>query len=144
MTKIYSARWVLPVASRPIRDGAVAVEGTRIAGVGTRAELEERFPSASVEDFGESAILPGFVNCHAHLELTAMRGFLEAEEGDFFAWLKKITIARRDRMTPEDIEASAAWGAVGAARAGGTCVGDPSGPGRAALEAPLGRGLRGL
>src|SRR5947209_273866 len=144
MTKIYSARWVLPVASRPIRDGAVAVEGTRIAGVGTRAELEERFPSASVEDFDESVILPGFVNCPAYLELTAMRGFLEAEEGDFFAWLRKITIARRDRMTPEDIEASAAWGAVEAARAGVTCVGDASDAGACALKSLREVGLRGV
>src|SRR5207248_1663986 len=101
MTKLYCARWVLPVASAPISDGAVAVEGARIAGVGARAELEERFQSASVEDFGEAAILPGLVNCHTHLELTAMRGFLEPEEGDFFAWLIKVTIARGARMTTE-------------------------------------------
>src|SRR5437588_484069 len=94
MMKLYCARWVLPVASAPLRDGAVAVEGARIEGVGARAELEERFPSVEVEDFGEAAILPGFVNCHTHLELTAMRGFLEPVEGDFFAWLRKVTIAR--------------------------------------------------
>src|SRR5919202_424618 len=119
MTKIYSARWVLPVVSEPFEGGAVAVEGTRVAGVGARAQLAERFPSAEMVDLGEAAILPGFVNCHTHLELTAMRGFLEPEEGDFFAWLRKITVARRERMTPEDLYASAAWGAAEAARAGG-------------------------
>src|SRR3989440_4795630 len=112
MTKIYSARRVLPVASEPIEFGAVAVEGARIAGVGARAEVAARFPSAEVEDFGEAAILPGFVNCHTHLELTAMRGFLEAEEGNFFAWLRKVTAARRERMTADDLQTSAAWGAV--------------------------------
>ena len=95
MTKIYSARWVLPITSEPFEDGAVAVEGTRVAGLGGRAEVASRFPSAEVVDFGEAAILPGFVNCHTHLELTAMRGFLEAEEGHFFAWLRKVTFARR-------------------------------------------------
>src|SRR5438105_1264739 len=99
MTKIYSARWVLPVTSGPFENGAVAVEGTRVAGVGARAQLAERFPSAEVLDLGEAAILPGLVNCHTHLELTAMRGFLEPEEGNFFAWLRKITVARRERMT---------------------------------------------
>src|SRR6185369_17881570 len=34
MTTIYSARWVLPVATAAIENGAVAVEGQRIAGVG--------------------------------------------------------------------------------------------------------------
>jgi cytosine/adenosine deaminase-related metal-dependent hydrolase len=144
MTKIYSARWVLPISTAPVLDGAVAVEGTRIAGVGTRAELERRFPSASSEDFGDAAITPGLVNCHTHLELTTMRGFLEAEEGDFFAWLRKLTIARALRMTPEEIEVSATWGAVEAARAGITCVGDASDSGASALKALSEVGLRGI
>src|SRR5437762_11864125 len=135
MTKIYSARWVLPVVSEPIEFGAVAVEGARVAGVGARAEVARRFPSVEVEDFGEAAILPGFVNCHTHLELTAMRGFLESEEGDFFAWLIKLTIARGGRMTTEDLYASAAWGAVEAARAGVTCVADASDAGAATMKA---------
>ncbi|MBC7930035.1 MAG: amidohydrolase family protein, partial [Rubrivivax sp.] len=143
MTKLYCARWVLPVAVAPIEGGAVAVEGTRIAGVGTRAELIERFASAEVEDFGEAVILPGFVNCHTHTELTAMRGFLEPEEGDFFAWLRKVTVSRNERMTPEDLYASAAWGAVEAARAGVTCVGDASDAARTSLAAVRDVGLRG-
>ncbi len=44
MTTIYSARWVLPVSASPIENGAVAVEGQRIVGVGSRAEIVERFP----------------------------------------------------------------------------------------------------
>lgn len=35
----------------PVRDGAVAVEGTRVAAVGTLAELRERFPGARVRDW---------------------------------------------------------------------------------------------
>jgi 5-methylthioadenosine/S-adenosylhomocysteine deaminase len=134
----------VPVTSEPIEGGAVAVEATRIAGVGLRAELVERFPSAEVEDFGEAVILPGFVNCHTHLELTAMRGFLEPEEGDFFAWLRKITISRRERMSAEDLYVSAAWGAVEAARAGVTCVGDASDAGATTLRALRDVGLRGI
>src|ERR1043165_2410534 len=144
MTKIYSARWVLPVVSTPVEEGAVAVEGTRIVGVGARAVLAARFPEASVEEFGEAAILPGFVSCHTHLELTAMRGYLEAEEGNFFAWLRKITVARNERMTPEDLYASAAWGAVEAARAGVTCVADASDAGATTLKVLREVGLRGV
>ncbi|HEX3558066.1 MAG TPA: amidohydrolase family protein [Pyrinomonadaceae bacterium] len=144
MTKIYCARWVLPIVSGPVEGGAVTVEGARIAGVGTRAELARRFPSAEVSDFGEAAIMPGFVNCHTHLELTAMRGFLEAEEGNFFAWLRKVTIARRERMTPEDLYVSAAWGAVEAARAGVTTVGDASDAGATTMKALREVGLRGV
>ncbi|HEX8686242.1 MAG TPA: amidohydrolase family protein [Pyrinomonadaceae bacterium] len=144
MTKIYCARWVLPVTSAPVRDGAVAVEGTRVAGVGTRAEVSERFPAAEVLELGEAALLPGFVNCHSHLELTAMRGFLEPEEGDFFAWLRKLTLARGERMGAEDLYASAAWGAVEAARAGVTCLGDASSAGATTMRALRDSGLRGV
>lgn len=144
MTKIYCARWVLPVTSGPVRDGAVAVEGTRVAGVGPRAEVAERFPSASVLELGEAALLPGFVNCHTHLELTAMRGLLEAEEGNFFAWLRKVTLSRNERMTAEDLYVSAAWGACEAARAGITCVGDASDAGATTMRALRDAGLRGI
>ena len=144
MTKIYCARWVVPVTSAPVVDGAVAVEGTRVAGVGSRAELVGRFPSAAVEDFGEAVILPGFVNCHSHLELTAMRGFLEPEEGDFFAWLRRVTVSRGEQMGAEDLYASAAWGAVEAARAGVTCLGDASSAGATTMRAMRDAGLRGV
>lgn len=144
MTKIYCARWVLPVTSGTILDGAVAVEGTRVAGVGARAEIEARFPSAAVEDLGEAVVLPGFVNCHTHLELTAMRGFLEPEEGDFSAWLRRLTVSRGEVMGAEDMYASAAWGAVEAARAGVTCVGDASSEGATTMRALRDAGLRGV
>jgi cytosine/adenosine deaminase-related metal-dependent hydrolase len=96
-----------------------------------------------VEELGEAVITPGFVNCHTHLELTAMRGFLEPEEGDFFAWLRKVTVSRGERMSGEDIYASAAWGAVEAARAGVTSFGDASDAGAQVMRALRDVGLRG-
>src|SRR5918997_791112 len=142
--KIYAARWVLPITSGVIEDGGVAVSGARIVGLGARDELASKFEGAAVEDFGEAALLPGLVNCHSHLELTAMRGYLEPEEGDFFAWLRKLTIARELRMTAEDIRASAAWGVVEGLRAGVTTFGDASSHGAAPLAALRELGARGV
>ncbi|HET9788406.1 MAG TPA: hypothetical protein VFP47_14815, partial [Pyrinomonadaceae bacterium] len=110
MTTIYSARWVLPVTASPVEDGAVAVEGKSIVGVGHRDEIVERFPDSRLEDLGEAAILPGLINTHTHLELTAMRGYLENEETDFFAWLRKLTHARLNVLTPDDLRVSVLWG----------------------------------
>ena len=114
-----------------------------MVGVGARAALVERFPAAVLRDFGAAAITPGLVNCHTHLELTIMRGFLEPEGANFFAWLKKLTETKQERMTPEDFYVSAAWGAVEAARAGITCVGDASDIGGASQRALRDVGLRG-
>ncbi|HYJ47273.1 MAG TPA: amidohydrolase family protein [Pyrinomonadaceae bacterium] len=144
MMKLLCAHWVIPIISSPIERGAVAVEGPRIVGVGEREEFAARFPEAEVRDFGEAAILPGFVNTHSHLELTAMRGYLEREEGDFFAWLKKLTIARLEKMTADDLYVSAAWGAVEAARAGVTCLADASDAASSSMRGLRDVGLRGV
>jgi cytosine/adenosine deaminase-related metal-dependent hydrolase len=144
MTTIYSARWVLPVSAPPIENGAVAVDGQYIAGVGPHAEIVKRFPGVRIETFGEAVILPGLVNTHTHLELTALRSYLENEETDFFAWLRKLTIARLERMTPDDIRVSATWGACEAVRAGITCVGDASDSAMMSMLALRDVGLRGV
>ncbi|HEY0006489.1 MAG TPA: amidohydrolase family protein [Pyrinomonadaceae bacterium] len=144
MTTLYCARWVLPMASPAIEDGAVAVEGERLADVGPRAHLLETFPQAEVRDFGEAAILPGLINCHSHLELTAMRGFLEREEGDFKSWLLKLKVAREERLTPDDLYVSAMSGAVEALRAGVTCMGDASSAANECMRALGESGLRGI
>jgi len=143
MTAIYSARWVLPIASRVIDFGAVAVEDNKIVGVGEADKIAARFPHAPVTDFGSSVILPGLVNVHTHLELTVMRGFLEREEHDFKAWLGKLTIARM-AMTGEDLFISAACGAAEAARAGITCIGDSSSVATQSMKAVGELGLRGI
>src|SRR5688572_31299286 len=102
----------------------------------------DRFPHFEIEDFGEALILPGLVNTHTHLELTAMRGYLEDE--DFFAWLRKLTLARLEKMTPDDIRVSATWGACEAVRAGITCVGDASDSALMSMLALREVGLRGV
>ena len=143
MTAIYSARWVLPIASPVIDFGAVAVEDDKIVGVGEARKIAASFPHAPVTDFGASVILPGLVNVHTHLELTAMRGFLEREEHDFKAWLGKLTIARM-AMTGHDLFISAACGATEAARAGITCIGDSSSVATQSMKAVGEIGLRGI
>ncbi len=141
--KIYSARWVLPMSVEPIEFGAVAVDGPRIAGIGSRSEVVKRFPDFYVEDLGEAVILPGLINTHTHLELTALRGYLENEESDFFAWLRKLTLARLEKMTLDDLRVSATWGACEAVRAGVTCVGDASDSAMTSMLALKDVGLRG-
>jgi cytosine/adenosine deaminase-related metal-dependent hydrolase len=144
MTTIYSARWVLPVSASAIENGAVAVREQYIVGVGSRAEVVERFPEFHVRDLGEAVILPGLINTHTHLELTAMRNYLEQEETDFFAWLRKLTRARLEKLTPDDLRVSATWGACEAVRAGITCVGDASDSALLSMFALRDVGMRGV
>jgi 5-methylthioadenosine/S-adenosylhomocysteine deaminase len=144
MTTIYAARWVLPVSQPPIENGAVAIAGSQITAIGDRETIAKQLPEATIHEFGEAAILPGLVNTHTHLELTAMRGYLENEESNFFAWLRKLTIARLERMTPDDLQVSATWGACEAVRAGVTAVGDASDSAAMSMAALKQVGIRGI
>lgn len=141
--KILSADHLVPISSPPIEKGAVVVEGTAIAAVGSLTELTEKFPNAKHEDFGEAAILPGFVNCHSHLEITAMRGFLDDVEHDFRRWLLKLN-GTRAALSDKDIEDAAIAGAIEGARAGVTCFGDIGRYGKAGLRALKTVDLRGV
>ncbi|MBL8184753.1 MAG: amidohydrolase family protein [Blastocatellia bacterium] len=141
--KILTADYVLPIASEPIRDGAVVIEGSTIIDVGPGVAMLERFPEAEVNAFGEAAILPGFVNCHSHLEVTAMRGALDDVEHDFRSWLLKLNDLRA-AMSDDAIEEAAFRGAREGARAGVTCFGDIGRNGRAGLNGLKRAGLRGI
>lgn len=143
MNNLYCASWILPTTEAPIADGAIAVAGDEIVSVGPRDALTKQFSGWPIQNFSDAAITPGLINAHSHLELTAMRGFLEAEESDFFAWLWKLTVAKMERMTADDLYVSAAWGASEAVRAGITTVGDASDFGISSMRALRDIGLRG-
>jgi len=141
--KILTAAYVLPISSEPIANGAVAVDGDLIAAVGERGAVVSAYPAAEIEEFGQAAILPGFVNCHSHLELTAMRGALDDVEHDFRSWLLKVNSLRAG-MTDEDIVNAAIGGAREGTAAGVTCFGDIGRFGHAGVAALKKVGLRGI
>jgi 5-methylthioadenosine/S-adenosylhomocysteine deaminase len=66
--------------------------------------------------------LPGLVNVHAHLELTALRGAIE--DRDFFRWIRRLTRTKYELLSADDLLASARWGTLEATRAGITTVGE--------------------
>jgi cytosine/adenosine deaminase-related metal-dependent hydrolase len=141
--RILSGDYVLPISSSPIVGGAVCVNGSEIVAAGKRDVIAAQFPGVHMEDFGEAAILPGFVNCHSHLEITSMRGSLDDVEHDFTAWLLKLN-AMREALSEDDIIAAATAGATEGAEAGVTCFGDIGRYGRAGLDALKKVGLRGV
>ena len=134
----YHAPWVLPITAPPVRDGTVAVEGERIAYVGPR----DGAPPGADRELGDVMLMPGLVNAHTHLELTAMRGFLE--ELEFQPWIDKLTRSRRAALADREVLLDCArWGIVEGLRAGVTTYADTSDSG-APFEAMLELGVRGV
>lgn len=142
--KILSAEFILPISQSPIENGAIAIEKDKIIAVGKKKDLIKKFPKAAAEDFVDSAIMPGLINCHSHLEITAMRGFLDRFDDDFFSWLITLTKTRDEKLTAEDIETSAMLGAFEGVKAGVTCFGDIGRLGFAGFKALKENGLRGI
>ncbi len=142
--KIIAAEYILPISDLPLKNSAVAIEKDKIIAVDEKKQLLEKYPEADIEDFGTSVIMPGFVNCHSHLELTAMRGYLDQFDDDFSSWLIKLTKTRRDNLTDADIQVSAMLGALEGVMAGVTCFGDIGRRGLAGFNALKDIGLRGV
>ena len=62
---------------RTLRDVALAVQNGVIAAIGETDDVLERFRQAEVLDGRRKALLPGLINCHAHLAATIAKGFNE-------------------------------------------------------------------
>ena len=136
--QVYRAQWVVPVSHSPVQDGAVAVEGGRIAWVGPAREA----PAGERVDLGDAILMPGLVNAHSHLELTAMRGFLE--DLGFQQWIVKLTRSRRDVLRESDfLLDSARYGIVEGLLAGITTYADTCESG-VVLRALDDMGVRGI
>jgi imidazolonepropionase-like amidohydrolase len=141
-SRLFAARWVLPITAPPIADGAVLVDrdgAHRL--VGPRAEA----PAAeAIETLGDVILLPGLVDAHTHLELTAMRGLLE--QASFFDWIRTLTRARAEVLADDDLLDAARLGVCEGLAAGVTTFADTSASGAPVLEAlvALGRPRRRL
>ncbi|HEY8848594.1 MAG TPA: amidohydrolase family protein [Thermoanaerobaculia bacterium] len=114
----YHARWVLPITQPPIENGTVVESDGLITYVGRRADA----PSGKDYELGEAILLPGLVNTHTHLELTAMRGFLE--DCRFAEWIDKLRQSRNEILDAEMLLDSARFGIVEGLEAGITTYAD--------------------
>lgn len=91
---------LLPGDAPPLADGAVVVDGRgEVLDVGPARDVLPRHAGAEVERV-RGVLLPGLVNAHTHLELSAMRGRVAGGRG-FVGWVDAL-IAHRHEMSPEE------------------------------------------
>ncbi len=138
-TVTYRAAWVLPIATPPVQNGAVAVTNGKIGFVGSFHDA----PRTRVVDLGDAVLMPGLVNTHTHLELTAMRNALEGLH--FVDWIRTLTRLRKAVLSaPGDIKASARLGIAEGLTRGITTYADTAAIGAPVLEAMRDMQVRGI
>ncbi len=93
---LYLAPWVVPVSSPVIRDGAVAVSNGRILAVGSSSSLRAQYVEARIQCC-PGVLLPGLVNAHIHLELSAYTDIPRpAPEETFCDWIRSLLQVRQE------------------------------------------------
>jgi cytosine/adenosine deaminase-related metal-dependent hydrolase len=127
---IIHARYVVPTDRDPIENGAIRVSQGRIAEIGTSADVRAA-STEPVMDYGDAAVLPGFVNAHTHLELAPTKTAPAAPMADgpgssvFARWLGRIAAELLQAPpTQAQVQAAVRDGVAQSTHAGVTTVGD--------------------
>ena len=86
---IWSARYVITedAQHRVIENGAIAIRGDRIVGVGTKAEIDARFQAKNRLDRRDAILAPGLISTHTHAAMSLFRGI--ADDKKLQDWLEK-------------------------------------------------------
>ena len=84
-----------------IEDGAVAVRGDRIVGIGPTAELMAQYAAAETLDVQGRAVFPGLINTHIHLFQTGVKGL--GEDMPVQDWVEVVTAPTAIHISPEEM-----------------------------------------
>lgn len=137
---LLNASYVLPITSEPIAKGSVLVRDGKIIDIGSQELLRLRYPEEEVRDFGKSALMPGLIDLHTHVENAVMRGAVH--DVPYTTWVMS-TVEIGSKMAVADWYDSAVLGGLEALSSGITCIADITASGAAGVAAQR-LGMRGV
>ncbi|MFB6353935.1 MAG: 5'-deoxyadenosine deaminase, partial [Halobacteriales archaeon] len=125
-----------------VADGAVVVEGSRVAAVGDRETLLEQYPDHERRSY--DLLAPGLVGAHIHSVQSLGRGI--ADDAALLDWLFDHVLPMEAALTPEQMEIAAKLGYLECIESGTTTVIDHLSVAHAdrAFEAAGELGIRGV
>lgn len=143
--KCLSARWILPMLPQHtlLEYHSLIVDGATIIDCLPTSAARQRYADAEEEQFDQHVLLPGFVNLHAHMAMTLLRGV--ADDLPLMTWLQQHIWPLEARWAREDfVYDGTLIAAAEMLKSGITCVNDmyfyPEEMARALLSA----GMRGM
>lgn len=122
---IISADTVLPVSREPLHGYSVVVTGQKISDIGPSSEMKKLYPDHDNLELGTGILLPGFINCHTHLELGWTKPNMD-EFQDFTGWLENLLRAKSINYDESEIADSVKSGISELIRCGVSTVGEIS------------------
>ena len=124
MSILFTDGWLITMNDRReiLETASVCVEADRIVAIGTRAQLQQRYPTADVVDCSGHIVMPGMVNTHTHLFQTLLKGL--GDDMVLKKWFTCMTGPSAVHLLPEDAHAAAMHGCVESIRSGVTTVVD--------------------
>ena len=91
---------------RVIVNGAMAIRGSRIVAVASRADIDKQFEAKSRIDEPQAVLIPGLINTHTHAPMVLLRGI--ADDLRLQDWLEKFIFpAEAKNVSPDFVR----WGA---------------------------------
>ncbi|MFQ5686204.1 MAG: amidohydrolase family protein [Candidatus Scalindua sp.] len=91
---LLKSKYLLKDPNSVIDDGAVLIDGGKVKFAGSANDINNHEPCRII-DLGNSAIVPGFVNTHTHLDLTHLHNFIKYN-GDFTDWIRQLVNAKKE------------------------------------------------
>ncbi|MDP1572461.1 MAG: amidohydrolase [Vicinamibacterales bacterium] len=108
---------------RVLSPGAVAVDGTTIAAVGTPAAIAEAYTAKETIDAAGHVVMPGLINTHTHAPMVMYRGL--ADDLALMDWLQKYIFPAEARtLTPAFVRVGAALAVLEMIQSGTTTYAD--------------------
>lgn len=135
---LLAARWLLTGTTPPIEHGAIVIEDGIIRDIGARQWFAKKDVS-EVIDLGETILVPGLVNAHAHLEHSALKSPQPpgGQRGiSFTAWVRTLQ-EKSSQISPSENEKAIKYAIDELIRGGTTTLVDHRSPDCPPIETPF-------
>lgn len=123
--KVLQADWLVVQGDTLVAGGGLGIREGRVQAVlegeGSARRLAERW-GVPLQRLGASILAPGWVNAHAHLELSHLAGRITAR-GGFPEWVSRLLVAK-ERTPASQWARSIEWGVTRLLQSGTTFVAD--------------------
>ncbi len=93
------SKWVVPITSKPIKNGAVVIDRSEIIDFGLADKIFKKYQSIR-KDLGNAILMPALANAHTHLEFSFMRGKIKKTLG-FSDWVRILVDEKEQAVGKE-------------------------------------------